>query len=268
MYERLRDSLIYPEQILNYRKDSIFRILFVLLLYAAIMSLYIIVDTTTFDELNIPTMDYLEEQFVTEDIPCEFNDSVLICDEDTNQLLFNYLDAIGVYVHSGDVVDYSSFDEGSVSMIFHDDELILISFGSPITMKITDLIPAIDDIDFRVIESDQDGFNESLIKIIEDTMVQTKSTWAPIVITMYILLNFLLALLIALITGFFFKTRYKVIPFKETFRFGVYMSSSTYLILGLMNMIGLELFLFVLIIFINSRQMGRVVNAINQVMKK
>ncbi len=267
MLSRFRDGLIYPENIIKYRKDSIFLVLLIMIIYASIMSLNIIIDTVTYDGMDVYTEELLEESIVEENINCEISDSVLLCEEDTDHLLIEYYGIVDVYLNN----DYQVNDEYSganVIMVIYDDEVFITTGGfSSFSLKISDLPEEFHNMSFKEIE-DNDLFFESLVDGIDNYMISHLALWGTMIIIIFIGLNFLLALFVALLTGYFIKNRFKIIPYKETFRFGVYVSGSTFIMLGLMNMLGGDfLFIFVIVV-INFRQMSRLTMSINNVIKK
>lgn len=266
MLSRFRDGLVYPEYILNFRKDSIFRVLFVLIVYASIMSLNIIVDTVAFDGIDIETSELIEEALTEESINCEITSSNLVCDEDTDVKLLQYYGLVDMYVVS-DVSDIDDYESGAnINIIITNDQMIVNSIV-PFTFEIDELPVEFQNLDFKTLESNPDLFLEEFIAAIDSYMLENKAMWGTTLIILFILFNLLLTLFVSILTGFFIRNRYKVIPFKETFRFGAYVSGSTFLILGLMSMLGNTFLFIILIVIINSRQMRRLTFSIESVLK-
>ena len=266
MLQRFRDGLIYPEYIINFRKDSIFRVLFVLLIYASIMSLATIVDVASSDGLNIFQQEELTESLSETNIPCEIVNSELICDEVVDSKLVQYFEIASVYIVS-DLEDIDDYADTAVTIMFTEDKIILHSVGSPFEFNISDLPSEFHNMSFKDIEDNKEAFLTQFFSGIDSYMLANKATWGTVIITVFILFNFLMALFISSLTGVFIRNRYKMIPYKETFRFGVYVSGSTFILLGLMSMLGYSILFILLIVLINSRQMRRLVFSINSVLK-
>lgn len=266
MLSRFRDGLIYPEYILNFRKDSIFRVLFVLFIYASIMSLYTIVDVASFNGIDYQTEVLIEDALTEEDIPCEIIESTLTCSETVDSKLLQYYGLVDVYVVS-DLTDTSLYTDANFNIIITEDTFVINSFVSPLSIPINELPAEFQNIDFSNLSTNQEDFLHQFVDGMDVYMLENKAIWGTTLIVLFILFNFLLALFVSILTGIFIRNRYKMIPFKETFRFGVYVSGSTFLLLGLMNMLGNTFLFILLIVMINSRQMRRLTISINQVLK-
>ncbi len=267
MFERFRDSLINPERIIFFRKDSIFRILFVMLFYATLMSLFMIIDTTSFKGLNIPTKAEIRDTLYEENVDCQILNYNLECSQDESVKLFNYFDLVDFYIVSADTLNLNEVSDKDAFIVLHDNLVHVSVYGVSYSVPLNS-IQDWNGLDFNDLELNPENVSEPFITGIENYLLVKKGTIATMMITSTILLNFFIVSVLSVLTGVFIRARYKVIPFKETFRFGVYVSSSTFLVLTLMNMLGSSFIFILFIIIFNSRQMGRLNMAINKVMKK
>ena len=129
MFERFRDSLINPERILFFRKDSIFRILFVMLFYATLMSLFMIIDTTSFNGLNIPTKTEIRDTLYEENLDCQILNYNLECSQDESVKLFNYFDLVDFYIVSTDTFNLNEVSDQDAYIVLHDN-LFSLTVGS------------------------------------------------------------------------------------------------------------------------------------------
>lgn len=268
MYKRFRDSIIYPEQIIQFRNDSIFRVLLYMLMFATLLTLPMIIDVIKFEKVPLSQYNELKDSLYEESFDCEIQDFHVLCDTDTSVLLIDSFNGINVYVVSTDEIDYSNYDSNSTDILLYNDQVILL-FG---TLKVTEDLSyfggVFENIDFKDIDTDFDAFSQDFILNVQDFMLQTKGYWGSLVIGAYIMINFIMVLFIGLLTGFVIRMRFKKIPFRQTFRFGTYVSSTTFLALMFMTFFGQVFFFVLIILFTNSRQLGRLTLAINQAIKK
>lgn len=267
MFERFRDSLVNPEKILYYRKDSIFRVLFVMLFYATLMSLFMIVDTTTFDGLNIPTKSEIQDTLYEENIDCQITSYNLVCTEEQSEMLFTYFGLIDFYIVSDETLNISEVSKEDAYIVLHEDTIYASTYGIVYSVPIS-TISEFEGLDLNELEANPELVSEPLITGIENYLLTNKTFLASVLIGSSILINFIIVSILSLLTGVFIRARYKVIPYRETFRFGVYVSSSTFIVLTLMNMMGSSFIFILFIVIFNSRQMGRLNMAINKAMKK
>ena len=267
MYKRFRDSIVYPEEIINFRNDSIFRVLFFLIIFAILLTLPMILDVFKFDTIPLYQYNTLKESLYTESFDCDITNNFVSCDSEESVLLIDNFNGINVYVVSGEI-DYSLYDTNSTELLLHEDNVILLFGTLKVTEKLSYFGDVFQDMNFRTIEDDFDQFSNTFIHNLQNVMTQTKGYWGSMLVSAYIFINFMMVLLISFLTGFVIRMRFKKIPFKQTFRFGTYVSSITFLALVFMNFYGLEFFIFLIILFFNSRQIGRLTTAIDQTIKK
>lgn len=268
MYKRFRDSLVFPELIINFRKDHFIMVLLYMLLFATMMTLPMIIDVVKFDQLPLSSYNEIKDNMYTESFDCDITNYVLNCDSDTSVKLIDNFRNIDVFIVSNTEITFDDYKTNDTVIVIHEDEFTVLFGTIRVSEKLSYFGTVFDDIDFKVIEDDFDTFSHNLIKDIEDVMLQTKVSWSSIIIASYITINLLMVLFISLLVGYIIKRRWKTMPYKQAFRMGTYVSSTTFLALVFMNFIGQELLIILVIVFMNSRQIGRLTTAINQAIKK
>jgi hypothetical protein len=231
------------------------------------MSLFILVDIVRFDSFSYTLQEDLSSHYIIEDHDCQIVSSVVSCDQDTQYLFLTYMDQIDFYIIDQDTIDYDNYSS-QFAVIFNQDEVALSSLGTVITSPISDLPESFHNLDFSLLNTDSESFIEDFNQALEDYVLSTKSTWGTIASILIVILNAFLAFMIALLTAFFMKSRYKQFTFGQVLKMSVYVSSSTFMILTFMNMLGMELLFLLLIFMINSRQLSRLHMGIAQSLQK
>ena len=77
MFNRFRDSLVYPRRIINYRKDRFLKVLAYMVVFAVLMLSSTIVLIARFDRIPQTIRDQFQENLIEENIDCVVDDSVL-----------------------------------------------------------------------------------------------------------------------------------------------------------------------------------------------
>ncbi len=95
-----------------------------------------------------------------------------------------------------------------------------------------------------------------------------KNMWGPLMIGVEIIISSLFYLIFILVSAWFLKMRYKVIPFKETFTLVTYSSTSIFVILTFYSMLDLSLFVILILLVISFRQNGIMSREIERRLKK
>jgi len=256
MFKRVRDSLVYPAEILRYRKDHILLVLLYLLFFAALLSTRTIIDVVKFDGLSVVTKETVKEEINIIDNNCEIVSAELIC---TGEHLINaYSDSMyTVYLDSNDVINYDDYPNDEYSLIIHDEAVYLYVFGiNTVSIPLTDLPTSLQNIDFNDQASDPEAFYSHLFTGIDELIVSYKSAWGTALIAVEMFISILFYMIFLLFSSFFMKKRYKIIPFKETFTMTVYSSTSLYIILTFYSMLDLNIIIVIVLLFISFRQNG------------
>lgn len=267
MFTRFRDSLVYPSRILNFRKDSIFLVFGYIIFFSILMSLGLIIFLSKFESLPNTFTEIFTENLISEEVPCEIIDSELIC---TKNAIVNFYDdgTMLAYTDSSDEVDYSNYPSNKVVFIFHKDKLLISSFGLKDFYMINELPSEFHNMDFSLIESDQELFAENFIEGLNSFLLENKNLWLPFMVTFELLSNFLFIMLIVLINSWILKARFKIIPFKEVFKMSVYSSTTLYVLLTINGLIALGGIFILLFVIITFRQTNALSMAIYKVIKK
>ncbi|MFK5884005.1 MAG: hypothetical protein QM489_06700, partial [Candidatus Izemoplasma sp.] len=91
MFNRVRDGLVYPKEIINYRKDGLWRALLFILFFAVILTTSSIVSIATFDGFDNYDDVVDTNDFDTSDTSCTIASGILACDSAKSSLIFSDL---------------------------------------------------------------------------------------------------------------------------------------------------------------------------------
>jgi len=256
MFKRVRDSLVYPAEILRYRKDHILLVLFYLIFFAALLSTRTVIDVIKFDGISEVTKESVKEEINIIDNDCEIISAKLICDGE--HLISTYSDTMyTVYLDSNAVINYSEYPDNEYSVIIHDEGVYLYVFGiNTMSIPLTELPTSLQNIDFNDQTSDPTAFYNNLFIGIDELIVSYKNVWGVALIGVEMFISLLFYLVFILFSSFFMKRRYKIIPFRETFTMTVYSSTSLYIILMFYSMLNLNIIVVIVLLFVSFRQNG------------
>lgn len=269
MFERFRDSLVYPSRIIGFRNDSLLRVLTYIFMFSVLMSIGMIIFSIRFASLPNTFVNIFEEDLISKTVDCEIDDSMLVCDSEIREKIYDDA-SINIYVDSFDEINYEDMGVGigSFNFIFHKEEIVFYSAGFNISFALADLPEEFQDIDFKVLETDTLGFAVLLLDAVSAYMVETKGIWAPFMIAVEIITNLFFMFAIVLINAWILKSRFKVIPFKEVFKMATYSSTTLYVLLTINGLISLGFLMIVLFVILTFRQTNALSMAIHKVIKK
>ena len=268
MFKRVRDSLVYPKEILEYRKDHILFVLFYLFFFAFLLSTGSVIDVMKYDGLAPAYKNSIEENItvVTED--CEIANASLVCDGEYYINLYEE-QAFTVYLFSEDISMFSEYPSQNYSIVISEDHIYFYLIGvDSLSIPISDLPDSFHNIDFADQTTDPSGFYSSLFNGLDDLLIDSKNVWGPMMIASEIIISIIFYLVFVLISSWFLKIRYKVIPFKETFVMTTYSSTSLFIILTFYSMLELDLIIIIILLIISFRQNGVMSKEIDRRLKK
>lgn len=269
MFKRVRDSLVYPREILKYRKDHILFVLFYLFFFAVLLSSRSIIDVIKYDGIALIYKEAMIEEMVPITEDCEIANALLVCDAE--YIVAFYEDAMfTIYLDSNSTLDFSQYPSNEYSIIVHDDSVYAYVFGISALEEIplSSLPSSLQNLDFEDQTNDSEAFYEQLFAGIDQLIVDYKIIWGTSMVLFEVMISTLFYLVFVLISSWFLKTRYKVIPFKETFTMTTYSSTSLFIILTFYSMLELNIFIVIILLVIAFRQNGIMTKEIDRILKK
>ena len=256
MFKRIRDSLVYPKEILNYRKDHILFVLLYIAFFALLLSSRSVIDVIKYDGLTSAYKASIEEEMTIVSQDCEILDATLVCDGE--HYINLYSDPLfTIYLYSGDIALLSEYPSDNYSIIINDDQAHFYVVGrNSLSIPLSDLPSSLHNIDFADQVNNPSVFYNNLFNGIDDLLVLEKSFWGPMVVLVEMFVTIAFYLVFILMSASFLKMRHKVIPFKETFTLTTYSSTSLFIILTFYSMLDLNIIIIVILLVISFRQNG------------
>ena len=274
MFNRFRDSLVYPSRIINYRKDKLIRVIGYMLLFAAIASIPAMAGVYRIDSIPISEQETFEENLIPEEIPCVLNSGILTCDTPVNTIF--YEDELAAIISTIDVrvgvsdVDFpiSEVSVDGLQIMFTSETVDIYYAGTVFEMPYDELPSEFSSLDFNDVKDNPEEFTASIMEAINAYVKSVR----PLLLTMTFFIGFIMYMVLILFVVFMnatmLKMRFKVIPFKETFIMGVYMGTTLYILLIMNVLFGFGLFMIVLFLILSFRQTNAVNMEIMKRMKK
>jgi hypothetical protein len=267
MFERFRDSLVYPKRIIQYRKDKLIKVFGYMLLFAILMSAAVTVSIFRFERIPSNVRDLYQDNLTSDVIPCEVINQTFGCITGVNFKGLFYDDGLIVMGVSEDpsISDYSILN---VSFIFGPNNVHVYYSAMEFVLDYKDLPSEFSNIDFSLIQSDPDAFTDQMMDGVGEYLISIKSVVAPIIIGSSIFGNIIMILFVVLMNSTILKMRFKIIPFRETFKMGAYLGTTLYILLILNGFFGLGYFTIFLFLILTFRQTNQISLEIMKHIKK
>lgn len=253
MIERFKNSIISPGRIVDYRGDSLFKVLLYILFFAVLLSTRTIINTVIFDGLSSGTKREIRDEFNEVDSSCLISSGILECGSEENVLLVeDYI--VSYYINSTSDVKDSKYNDG-YNVVFNGDSVYFILGSVELyNIKISDLPAEIQNIDFQLQTSNPDQFYSDVFKAVDATLLSVKNVWAPMIIVFDVLASFVMFMLFILLSSWLMKLRFKPVKFKQLFTMTVYSSTALYVILIMNSLYSLNMFIVIILVIVAFRQ--------------
>ncbi|MCF7927033.1 MAG: DUF1189 domain-containing protein [Candidatus Izimaplasma sp.] len=253
MLTRFKDALVYPRRVIRYRKDAMWKVLLYIAFFALLLTTRTIISTIKYDGLSYQYKEHIKENVTPLASSCEIVESDLNCDEQINTKLYEET-FFEFHINSNNTLD-TSYYSGMYNFVFHQDTFNIIFSGVSVkTYKISELPEEFHNIDFDLMSENPDLFYNQFFDGVDQFVVSYKTFWAPIILVFDFLSSVVLFLFFILLSSWFLKMRFKVLPFKEIFKMITYISTALYVILILDSLYQLNIFFVLILIFIAFRQ--------------
>ena len=254
MFNRFRDGLVNPKLLLQYRKDAMWKVVLYIVFFAVLFSSASIVDVIKYDGLSGIYKEQVKEDatVVTED--CNISNAVLVCDSEYEIEL--YKDVIFTYyLDSYSELDFDRYKNSGYSIIIHDDSIYMSVNGIKVyDYLISDLDTSIHNIDFSDQTNEPSVFYDSVFNAVDNLLVEYKLLWGTLIILTEVLISFSVYMMFIMLSAYFLRKRFPIVPFKQLFAMTTYSSTGLFVILIFDSIFELNLFLIVLLIILAFRQ--------------
>jgi len=268
MFNQVRDSIVYPREILKYRKDKVIFVLFYIFFFATLLSSKTIIDVVKYDGLSYAYKDQISQNMTVVDSDCEISNAVLMCD--TEEIINLYEETVfTVYLDSNPELDFAEYSSSNYGIIIHDEAVYVYVFGlNTMTVLLSDLPSQLQNLDFTQQIGDSTAFYDNLFAGIDELILSYKTLWGSLTVGIELLISIMFYLAFILISAWFLKRRYKVIPFRETFALTTYSSTSLFIILTFYTLLNLSLLVVIVLLIVSFRQNGILSSEIEKRLKK
>lgn len=256
MYQRFKDSIITPRNIVNFRNDKLVYVLAYVLFFALLLSTRMIIEVVTFDGISYSTQMNIKEQMPSLNPNCGFTDTTYICEDE--QIVELYNDGVISYNLDSEQVFSPSNYSNTYNFVIHYDKVYIIYSGNIIkTEEIKNVLSPLMNLDFSLQQQDPDRFYNTIFQAVDSYIVLYKSLWAPFLLAIDYLSGALLFFVFLLFSAFMMRVRFPEIPFKQLFTMNAYSATALYLILIFNSLFRLDFFLLILLLFVAFRQNGQ-----------
>lgn len=271
MFNRFRDSLVYPRRIINYRKDKMIRVIGYMMLFALLMLSSTIVVLAQFERIPQTVREMYQENLSDAEINCILDDGTLTCDEEPVLTRF-YSETIGLVSVSMGVSDdeptASEISTLGIDLFFSNEVVYLYYAGIPIEYTYDQLPDEFSSIDFSQSSTDPNAFTDVIMDGFGNYLISVSNIIVPILLISGMIGNVFMVFFVVFMNAIILKMRFKVIPFKETFKMGAYMGTSLYILLILNGFFGMGMFMIILFLIVTFRQTNALSFEIMKRMKK
>lgn len=254
MFNRFRDGLVYPKLLLQYRKDSMWKVILYIVFFAVLFSSASIVDVIKYDGLSDGYKEHVRQNatVVTED--CAIINAELVCDSEYKIELFEDT-LITFYLDSHAELDLDRYEESGYSIIIH-GEYIYFNFRglNAYTYLIGDLGSSIHNVNFSDQTDNPTVFYDSIFDAVDELLVSNKTVWGTSIILMEVLISFTVYMMFIMLSAYFLRKRFVIVPFKQLFAMTAYSSTGLFVILIFDSIFELDLILIVILIILAFRQ--------------
>jgi len=256
MFNRVRDSIIYPKEIIKYRKDSMFFVIFYLMFFALLLSTRTAIEVARYDGLSHSYKEHIQETMTVVENDCVIVEAVLSCDGE--HVIELYEDGVfTVYLDSNEILNFNEYDDGEYAVIIHGDGVYISVYGlSGFKYPISDMPDELHNLDFNDQTLDESVFYETVFTGVDELIISYKGIWGSILIGLEFLLGIVFYLIFVLISSLFLRSRYKFFSYKESFILTTYSSTALFVILTFYYLLDLNLIYLIILILVSFRQNG------------
>lgn len=254
MFNRFRDGLVNPRMLLEYRKDAMWKVILYIVFFAILFSSGSIVDIIKYDGVSESYKEFVRQNatIITED--CAITNSILSCDDEYMIEVYDET-MITFYLDSYSELDLSRYDNVGYSVVVHYDTVYFNYRGLNAYMySINDLDPALHNLDFNDQTDNPNAFYSSLFEGVDELLVSTKTFWGLSIIFIEVLISLTVYMMFVLLSTYFLRKRFQVVPFKQLFAMTTYSSTALFVILVFDSILNLSLLLVILLIIVAFRQ--------------
>lgn len=253
MWNRFRDSLVYPRRIVDFRNDRLVWVFLYIILFAILLSTRTIITVISFTELSSADREVLILDMHDIDDSCAIVNANLSCDTAQTQLFYDDV-MMRYYIESHNELQLDSYESG-YNLVIHEENIHFVFNGRDLyAYPISELPDELQNLDFALQESNPSAFYGQVLDAMESYIMSYKSFWAPFAIMLDFLSSLILFVIFVLLSAWMLKMRFKEVTFKQFFVMTGYSSTGLYIILLFHSLFNLSFLLIILLVVIAFRQ--------------
>lgn len=235
--------------------------------FAILFSSASVIDVIKYDGISESYRESIKQDMTIVNEDCAIVNSRLICDSEYKILVYEQT-LISFYIDSHVELDYGRYEEAGYAIIIHEDHIYFSYKGiEAYSYLINDLDSKAHNIDFNDQLNDPDLFYNSIFDSLDELLVEYKVAWGSIIIFFEILISFVVYMMFIMLSSYFLRRRFKVVPFKQLFAMTAYSSTALFVILIFDSILELNIILIVLLIIVAFRQNSALSNEIARRLK-
>ncbi len=273
MLEKIRKSIIAPQQLVAYRNDRVFPVLLYMLFFALISATGTIIQVATFDGLPLAYRQEIRENYQSPPAACAIESERLVCDEEISHTVF----AEGFFaftIDAANTADEAYAVTKPFHFVVHDDTLrvdVTNFFGTVShEMPLSELAGDPESLSFTFDPDDrdeEDAFFGHLFSVIDAEIDAQRLLWG----TPFILLRILGSLAIffgfVIMNAFLMTLFIPKVRFRQMFVMMAYASTLLYVVIVFHGMLDFSMILLFVLLFLAFRQTSRLVMEIQRLIR-
>lgn len=251
MYNRIRQSLIQPEALIDYRNDRFFKVLGYMLIFALFLSTASLIDVLTFESIEEPLRSVIDSDLNVQGIPCGIEAFTLTCDASVNQTIYTANNIQASVVST--LPSFDGYRGFTYYLLYAPEGVHLIFSGQEIEFFSYEQLP-FEALDF---ETSPAATRAAFLNSLDRMILLWRPIWGPVVVIGRILGSLLIFNLFVIINAFILRLRLPMVPFKQMFAMFTYASTALFIVLIFDALVSLNFVFFILLLFIAFRQTSR-----------
>ncbi|MFW6284833.1 MAG: DUF1189 family protein [Bacillota bacterium] len=257
MFQRVKESIIAPERLIKYRNDPLYKVFFYMVFFAILMTTSIIVTLITFDGVSAQERRAIENDYTEPESACVIEDATLECDEAEPYTLYA-TSGMQFVVDGRDTLEPSDYTGLNYHFVLHDDTAYVFVMGIIAEERpIEDLDSSVHSLDFNPGPDEESDFFDAVFTVVDQELDEAKPLWGSALIVTEILSALILFNLFVLLNAFLIQRRLRKVPFKQMYKMMTYASTLLFIVLIFDAMWEMNLFLFLILLFIAFRQTSK-----------
>ncbi len=262
MFRRVRSAIVAPQDLIGFRNDKPILAILFMMFFALFMTVGPALRVLQFSGISNTMRTEIRESFVYPDEPCGIADATVECEGGPHALfeetIFNL--PFTFIIDGAESYDIDRYDGNHVvligdTMYISADQFFLQQ--AFIERPISEMDPAIHNLDFNPDPGERTAFFASLFDTIDTEMMNYVPFWLGVRVVSEFISAMLLFMAFVLLNAFLIRQRMKKVPFRQMFVMMTYASTLLFIVLVFNQLVMFNLILFIVLLFIGFRQTSK-----------